>query len=284
MMIIMPVLLGLAMVDGVLRGQLGTIGRGSATIARHFLRAGEREGMEALAQSGAAVGRQFDLGASATSRQFGGPGLEALELSGRGRIIGRATCYGADAAESLYRPGRIYLMADFGDDAAGALLRHGTIAEPLVGIFGKPAGKALAALNNRNARRLAILLSSREFSGLSIEQSRSLLAVIGNWGDHAMDFIWRHKVSLAVASVLTAFVAHPEPFLNGTRDLAGLALEKTLGPIVRAPAVLAENTLGRGLVINGNFWIPLAVATAFVAVIVTFWHRYRKRSLSWRGS
>ncbi|MFM8402757.1 MAG: hypothetical protein ACKOAH_33435, partial [Pirellula sp.] len=46
-----------------------------------------------------------------------------------------------------------------------------------------------------------------------------LLGVVGRYGDRAMDFIWRNKLTLAGGTALAAFVANPEPFLDGTREL-----------------------------------------------------------------
>jgi hypothetical protein len=35
-----------------------------------------------------------------------------------------------------------------------------------------------------------------------------------------MDFVWRNKKSLAATAALTAFLANPESFIDGTVDLA----------------------------------------------------------------
>lgn len=51
-------------------------------------------------------------------------------------------------------------------------------------------------------------------------------------GDHAADFIWRNKGVLASGAALTAFLANPEPFLNGKRDLAQVATDGVVKPVV----------------------------------------------------
>jgi hypothetical protein len=45
-----------------------------------------------------------------------------------------------------------------------------------------------------------------------------LLAVIERHGDRALDFTWRHKGALAVATVLGTFLADPEAFRPVPRD------------------------------------------------------------------
>jgi hypothetical protein len=40
-----------------------------------------------------------------------------------------------------------------------------------------------------------------------------------------MDFVWRNKLTLAGGTALAAFVANPEPFLDGTRQLVENTVE-----------------------------------------------------------
>lgn len=58
-----------------------------------------------------------------------------------------------------------------------------------------------------------------------------LVDVIGRYGDRAMEFVWKNKGALATASVLAAFLADPEPFLDGTLTLTGQIAEHALRPI-----------------------------------------------------
>jgi len=50
-------------------------------------------------------------------------------------------------------------------------------------------------------------------------RSPELLLVIRKYGDEAMDFIWKNKGSLAVASVLTTFLADPQAYITGAKEL-----------------------------------------------------------------
>jgi hypothetical protein len=49
-----------------------------------------------------------------------------------------------------------------------------------------------------------------------------------------MDFVWQHKGALAVSATLAAFLADPEPFLDGSRVLAGRAAEAATRPVTEA--------------------------------------------------
>ncbi len=95
-------------------------------------------------------------------------------------------------------------------------LSDGSRAEPVLEKLGQPAVRAMAALGPQGGRRLAMM---------SDDMAPGLLDVIGRYGDKAMDFIWRHKEVLAGGAALTAFLSDPEPYLNGTADLARVGLE-----------------------------------------------------------
>lgn len=56
-------------------------------------------------------------------------------------------------------------------------------------------------------------------------RTEELLNVVGQYGDKAMDFIWRHKKSLCVGAVLIAFLNAPEPFIKGLRDITQIGLQ-----------------------------------------------------------
>ena len=64
-----------------------------------------------------------------------------------------------------------------------------------------------------------------------------VLGVIAKHGDGAADFLWRNKGTLAGGAALTAFLADPEPFLDGTPSPTG-AVELALpsGAVLRFPA------------------------------------------------
>jgi hypothetical protein len=81
----------------------------------------------------------------------------------------------------------------------------------------------MQALAGRQGRSLARLWEQGTLR--AIGRTEELLAVIGRYGDRAMQFIWRHKGTLTVAAVLAAFLADPEPFIYGAKDLGKVAVE-----------------------------------------------------------
>lgn len=138
---------------------------------------------------------------------------------------------GDDAVWVVQKKNRLALFARYGDDAAEAMIKHKEIVEPVIESFGKPAAAALNNVSAQNARRLAIMSGDGELA--RIGRSDELLGVIGKYGDAAMNFIWKNKGALATATVLAAFLADPEPFINGGKDLAGVLAEKVGEPIIR---------------------------------------------------
>ncbi|MFM7318336.1 MAG: hypothetical protein ACKO5E_15440, partial [bacterium] len=59
---------------------------------------------------------------------------------------------------------------------------------------------------------------------------------IARYGDPAMDFIWRNKGPLAVGTTLTAFLAEPKAFIEGSASLAGTVGSSLVQPVVQESA------------------------------------------------
>jgi hypothetical protein len=62
-------------------------------------------------------------------------------------------------------------------------------------------------------------------------RSAELLSVVRRYGDGAMDFIWRNKGALTVATLLGTFLADPEAYVSGAKQLV---VDPMLAPIVRS--------------------------------------------------
>ena len=82
-----------------------------------------------------------------------------------------------------------------------------------------------------------------------------------------MDFVWRHKGALSVAAALGTFLADPEAFLGGSRELIGGAAQEAAQPI----ALMAGTAAGRwmGIVrlmavvgLAGLVLVPVLVVSA----------------------
>ncbi|HYH66519.1 MAG TPA: hypothetical protein VD866_17630 [Urbifossiella sp.] len=163
----------------------------------------------------------------------GGPGAAGLvEAAGPDgakalRVLAAHGEHGATRV--LSRPAAMKQFLQHGDDAAVALVRHPGIAEPLVEKGGLQAAKALAAVDPRNGRRLAMMLDGEL---AQVGRHPELLGVVAAHGDRALNFVWQHKGTFASGAALAAFLANPEPFLNGTRDIASVAGEAVVKPVV----------------------------------------------------
>jgi hypothetical protein len=189
-------------------------------ILRKFGREAAEEGVEKLAIRIDALALKYGDDALLVARKGGPRALRAVEKAGsQGAVATKLLAREGDKALWIVEhPKRLELFASYGDDAAAAMLKHKALAEPLVSAFHKPAARALAQLDSRNARRLAMMAD--EGSLATIGRTDAVLSVIGRYGNRAMDFIWKNKKALAAAAALTAFLANPEPFIDGTVHLA----------------------------------------------------------------
>ena len=142
--------------------------------------------------------------------------------------------HGDEATWIVSRPQRLAIFVQHGDDAATAMLRHREIIEPLLRAHGRPAAGALAKVNPRNGRRIVML--DRDGDLARGGRADELLAVIGKHGDRGMEFLWKHKGVLAGGAMLAAFLSDPEPFIAGTRQLGGQAIETVAAPLARTAA------------------------------------------------
>lgn len=164
-------------------------------------------------------------------RSVGPRGLRLIEEAGENsskviQLLGR---HGDKALWVVENPGRLGLFARFGDDAAEAMLKHKGVAEPLIESLKAPAAKALTAVDGPAARRLAIMAEQGDLA--LIGRSEQLLGVVSRFGNRAMDFIWKNKKPLAVTALLTAFLADPEPFIDGTKELVQSVASNVVTPL-----------------------------------------------------
>lgn len=137
------------------------------------------------------------------------------------------------ATNILRRPKALAQFARYGDDAGAALVKHPGVAESLIERGGSSGVKALEAVTTRNGRRIAMLM---EGDLGKVARSTELLEVIARYGDRGAEFIWENKGSLAIGTTLVAFLATPEPFINGTTQLAKVAGETAAKPLAEGVA------------------------------------------------
>jgi hypothetical protein len=212
-------------------------------LMRKFGKEVAEEGAEKLSGRLAAAAARHGDDVLTAVRKIGPKALGLADKAGAHapNVMRLITRYGDDAARVLSRPKAMALFTRYGDDAAKVLMKHPGVAEPLVEALGKPAVGALGALGDRGGRRLAMMA---EGELAAIGRAPELLGVISKYGDPAMDFIWRNKGVLAGGAALTAFLANPEPYLNGTNRLASTVGENLVKPAVTAAGNVAEEAAG----------------------------------------
>lgn len=175
----------------------------------------------------------------------GGPSalglVEAAGVDGAKAVRVLAVHGEQGASRVLSRPTAMKQFLQHGDEAANVLVRHPGVAEPLLEKGGAQAVKALGSIDPRNGRRLAMLM---EGEMANAGRHPELLGVVAKHGDGAVNFLWQNKGTLAGGAALAAFLADPEPFLSGTRDIASVAGETVVKPVVGGVTTLVSVALG----------------------------------------
>lgn len=205
-----------------------------------------------------AVARHGD-GALPFLRSSGHVGFEALKNAGEQApdVIRLYARRGDEAIWVVSEPGKLAIFLKHGDSAADALLRHPGIADTLIGRFGDDAVGALNGISRQSAQRLG--RAADEGLLTATNRSPELLAVVREYGDEAMDFIWRNKGALTVVSVLATFLKEPELYIRGVRELA---IEPIVAPIVQG--------------VNWSLVVPGALLLVFLPFITRSVMKARK--------
>jgi hypothetical protein len=204
---------------------------------------------------GAVVAKYGDDGFDAV-KNVGPSAFRLIEEAGQNGLksVRLMAKFGDQAVWVVGNKSRLAIFVKYGDDAAEAMIKHGDIAEPIIGKFGESAALALKGLSSQNARRMAMLSEGGELA--AIGRTDDLLQVVGKYGDAAMDFVWKNKGPLATATVLTAFLANPQPFIDGSRDLANVAGGTLIRPLAEGIAKGANWTvLGLAAIAAFSGWI-----------------------------
>jgi hypothetical protein len=192
----------------------------------------------------------------------------------RGDLAGRAAREVAEQLGHGLRGAAARRAARHVDGAARAVAPHLKVGMTLVPLA-RSSSRAMTALAPRNGRRLAMLAED----GTLTRSGRwgELLAVIERHGDRAMDFVWRHKGALAVTAVLGTFLADPEAFLGGGRELVAGAAQEATQPIALMASTAASRwmNIARSMVVVGLAWLVLVPALVVSARLI---RQIRRRS------
>ena len=164
-------------------------------------------------------------------RNAGHAGFTALREAGEKapEVIKLYVRRGDEAIWVISEPNKLAIFLRHGDSAADALLKHPGIADGLIGRFGDNAIGALNSLSRQNAQRLSMIADDGLLT--ATRRSSELLTAVLKYGDEAVDFIWRNKGALTVSSVLASFLADPQPYISGLRELV---VDPVVSPIAKS--------------------------------------------------
>ncbi|HEX4130015.1 MAG TPA: hypothetical protein VHZ24_08225 [Pirellulales bacterium] len=210
-------------------GPSSTTAKAAKELAEHLIGKGGKEAtelaVETLAKKIETLALKYGDDALIAVKKVGPKTFRLVDDAGANgvRTVKLLARYGDNAVWIVKKKNRMAIFVKYGDDAAEAMMEHGEIAEPLISSFQTPAATALKAISPQNGRRLAIL--AEDGSLAKIGKTDDLLGVVARHGDPAMDFIWRNKGALAVAGTLAAFLANPQPFIDGTVDVSKAVTE-----------------------------------------------------------
>jgi hypothetical protein len=198
-----------------------------------------REGTETVAEQVTKVAAKYgDEGLDAV-RKVGPRGIKVIQEAGENgldavKLINR---YGDDAVWVISKPKGMAIFVKYGDDGAKAIIKHKGIAEEVIEAHGKSAVGALNAVGTREARQIAMLQKDGVIK--AGEQGDELLDVVVRYGDKPMAFIWRNKGALAVTAGIGTFLANPEAYIDGGKELI---VEGVSRPATEMGKEVARNT------------------------------------------
>jgi hypothetical protein len=176
-------------------------------------------------------------------RKAGPDGLQILDNAGANApdVIKLVLKRGDEAVYVISKPRNLAIFVKHGDNAIDALAKHPGLAEDLIERFGSSGATAMTKVSRANAQHLAIL--AKKDPVMAAGQADQLLKIVGKYGDNAAEFIWKNKVVLASTTVLAAFLADPEPYLNGAKDLASAGVKAATPVVASWGNSIAQSTL-----------------------------------------
>lgn len=207
--------------------------------------------------------------------------MEEVGVNNAGKAVRVMAQHGeGGVAWILRRPKAMSLLTKYGEEAGAVLVKHpGGFVEPLLEQGGANAIKAFQAVGPQGGRRLAMLLGEGgELAATG--HTPELLQVCGMWGQKGCDFLWKNKAPLATATVLAAFLAAPEAFITGARDITKIVGDDVLKPIAELPRDVATEFTKS---VNWTFVLMagLLPAALLLAGTLTFLPWLRQFAAAW---
>jgi len=222
----------IAFANPAIAGQAGTAIRETAEfILTKFGKGAAGQTVEEVTEATAKIVAKHGDEALPLLRNSGHAGFTALKEAGENApdVIKLYARKGDEAIWVISEPKKLPIFIKHGDSAADALLKHPGIADTLIGRYGDEAVGALNTVSRQNAQRLSMVADDGLLT--ATPRSKELLPVIRQHGDEAMDFIWKNKGSLAVAAVLGTFLADPQTYISGAKELV---VSPLVEPIARS--------------------------------------------------
>ena len=201
------------------------------------------------------------------ARKVGPQAMHLLETAGaEGPQMARLMAkYGDEGLYLAARPQSVALYTKYGDDAAEALIKHKGI-EPFMDKMGKEGAVAIRKLDHQQAMQMVIMADTGQLA--KIGRTPEVMAVIGKYGNKAMEFVWNHKGALMVSATLAAFLADPKPFIDGTVKIAEGVTDQVVAPLAQAPAE-AVKEVGNGIGKGTNWTLVIGLCIGVTAAWLT---------------
>ena len=228
-------------------------------LMRKFTKEVTQEGVGVIRKRLEKLAVKYGDDALVAARKTGPSGIRAMEEAGEhGGAIARTLAKHGDRALAVaLSPKSVALVSRYGDDAARAMIRHPRIAEPVIHTYGRPAAQAMSQLSSKEGIVLAKMAKNGELTRMG--RSDEVLAVIGKYGDSAMNFIWRNKGALFIGTTLAAFLSNPESFLSTGGDITGEVVGNTMETVAQ-----------------GVNWTPIfLILTFFICAVLSLVLYYR---------
>jgi hypothetical protein len=246
----------LLLVASALLPQASTAARQAA---RELIHVVGREALEAAEPRIVRLIESYGDDAVKAIRRAGMPAVGAVERFGASGAKLLAA-WGDDGVRVLAAEGddAIKAFVAYGDDAVRAMVKHPGVGRELVGTFGAQAAKAAANVSTESAINLARMSAPIQASGRSAE----VLGVVERFGDRACAFLWRNKGVVFGAAVLATFLADPQPYIDGVKQLV-------LEPAAKAASDISART---------NWTLVLAAGVAVLGAAIFIRYRLWRRA------
>lgn len=183
-------------------------------VAREIVEAFGKEAIEQAEPRVAKLVERYGDDVARALSKSGAPGVALLEKYGAAgvRILSK---WGDDGARVLAAEGdaAVRALASWGDDAVEFMIRHPGVGKDFLLHFG---GRAVRApLSTESVVVLNRLADPIRKSG----HSARLLDAVERFGDRACAFLWRNKGTIFLSAALVAFLADPQPYVDGVKEL-----------------------------------------------------------------